>query len=172
MEGKNSKKTNQPRAILVFGVPGSGKTTFAEKFAKKFHAAFFDLGEIASECELDRKVVLMLIKQLAKTGQILVFEGGLDTEKDRIEVRNILREAGYRTNLIWIQTDITTVKQRLKLKLRSLEKAKNLYETKISGMEAPADREHPIVLSGKHTFETQLKHTVSQLAATNDIKRL
>ena len=39
----------QPRAILVFGAPGSGKTTFSEKFAKKFHSSFFDLGELEKE---------------------------------------------------------------------------------------------------------------------------
>jgi len=167
MEGKKS----QPRAILVFGVPGSGKTTFAEQFAKKFHASFFDLGEIAKECGLDRKIIVMLVKQLAKTGQILVLEGGLDSEKDRTEIRNILREAGYRTSLIWIQTDLATVKQRLKLRLRSATKAKNEYESRIDGMEAPADREQPIVLSGKHTFDTQLKHTLAQLAMPNDSKR-
>lgn len=162
----------QPRAILVFGVPSSGKTTFAEKFAKKFHASFFDLGEIAKECGLDRKIIVMLVRQLAKTGQILVLEGGLDDEHDRNEIRNILREAGYRTSLIWIQTDMTTVKQRLKMRLRSAAKAKDEYETRIANMEAPADREQPIVLSGKHTFETQLKHTLAQLALPNDPKRL
>lgn len=168
MEGNKS----QPRAILVFGVPSSGKTTFAEKFAKKFHAAFFDLGEIAAECGLGREVMVMLVKQLAKTRQILVLEGGLDNEKDRAEIRNILREAGYLTSLIWIQTDLTTVKQRMKFRLRSMAKAKDEYEKKIKGMEAPADHEQPIVLSGKHTFETQLKHTLAHLAISdNDNKR-
>ena len=167
MEGKRT----QPRAILVFGVPGSGKTTFAEKFAKRFHASFFDLGELAKECGLDRKTIVVLVKQLAKTGQILVLEGSLDTEKDRMEIRNILREAGYRTSLIWIQTDLATVKQRLKMRLRSVSKAKEVYESKIGGMEAPADYEQPIVLSGKHTFETQLKHTLAQLALPDDSKR-
>lgn len=164
MEGKKQP----PRAILVFGVPGSGKSTFAEKFAKKFHASFFDLAEIAKECGMDRKIMLVLVKQLAKTGQLLILEGGLDSEQDRIEIRNILREAGYRTTLIWIQTDMLTVKQRLKQRLRSASKAKEEYETRMSGMEAPADREQPIVLSGKHTFETQLKHTLSQLAIVPD----
>ena len=42
MEG-NKKKL---RAVLVFGAPGSGKTTFAEKFAKKFNLAYYNLDEI------------------------------------------------------------------------------------------------------------------------------
>ena len=42
MEGNKSK----PRALLIFGAPCSGKTTFAEKFAEKFGLAYYDLSEI------------------------------------------------------------------------------------------------------------------------------
>ncbi len=160
MEGNKT----QPRAILVFGAPGSGKTTFSERFAKKFHAAFFDLGELERENKLDRKTILFLLEQLAKTNVTLVIEGILDTERERTEVRNILRRSGYNPSLIWIQTDVNTIRQRLKLKNRSAVKAKQEYETRIGRMEAPSEVEAPIVLSGKHTFETQLRHVLTQLA--------
>ena len=154
----------QPRAILVFGAPGSGKTTFAERFSKKFHAAFFDLGELERENKLDRKTILFLLEQLAKTNVTLVIEGILDTERERTEVRNILRREGYNPSLVWIQTDVDTIRQRLKIKNRSATKAKQEYETRIGRMEAPSEVEAPIVLSGKHTFETQLRHVLTQLA--------
>ncbi len=160
MEGNKT----QPRAILVFGAPGSGKTTFSERFAKKFHAAFFDLGELERENKLDRKTVLFLLEQLAKTNVTLVIEGILDTERERTEVRNILRRAGYNPSLVWIQTDVNTIRQRLRIKNRSATKAKQEYETRIGRMEAPSEVEAPIVLSGKHTFETQLRHVLTQLA--------
>ena len=160
MEGNKT----QPRAILVFGAPGSGKTTFAEKFAKKFHAAFFDLGELERENKLERKTILFLLEQLTKTNVTLVIEGILDTERERTEVRNTLRRAGYNPSLVWIQTDVNTIRQRLRLKNRSAVKAKTEYETRISRMEAPSEVEAPIVLSGKHTFETQLRHVLTQLA--------
>lgn len=154
----------QPRAILVFGAPGSGKTTFAEKFSKKFHAAFFNLGELEKENKLDRKMTLFILEQLARTNVTLVLEGILDTERERTAVRNVLRRAGYNPSLVWIQTDIQTIRQRLKLKNRSASKAKQEYETRIENMEAPSEIEAPIVLSGKHTFETQLRHVLTQLA--------
>ena len=160
MEGNKT----QPRAILVFGAPGSGKTTFSERFAKKFHAAFFDLGELERENKLDRKTILFLLEQLAKTNVTLVIEGILDTERERTEVRNILRRSGYNPSLVWIQTDVNTIRQRLKLKNRSAVKAKQEYETRIGRMEAPSEVEAPIVPSGKHTFETQLRHVLTQLA--------
>ncbi|MBQ3431068.1 AAA family ATPase [Candidatus Saccharibacteria bacterium] len=154
----------QPRAILVFGAPGSGKSTFADKFSKKFHAAFFDLGEIERENELDRDTTLFLLEQLAHTKVTLVIEGVLDTERERTEIRNVLRRAGYNPSLVWIQTDVSTIRQRLKLKNRSAAKAKQEYNSRIQNMEAPSEIESPIVLSGKHTFETQLRHVLTQLA--------
>ena len=104
------------------------------------------------------------MEQLAKTNVTLVIEGILDTERERTEVRNILRRAGYSPSLVWIQTDVNTIRQRLRLKNRSAAKAKQEYETRISRMEAPSEVEAPIVLSGKHTFETQLRHVLTQLA--------
>lgn len=167
MEGnteKNDKKTGAvSRAILVFGAPCSGKTTFCEKFAKRFKAPYFDLGLLADEYHLDRKMITLLLEQIAKTGQMLVLEGGLDTEADRIELRRILRNAGYTSSLIWIQTDVGTIRSRLKSRLKSVSAAKAAYEEKLELLEAPTDFEEPIVLSGKHTFETQLRHVLSQM---------
>jgi len=166
MEGNKSitkQKPTQARAVLVFGAPCSGKTTFCEKFAKRFKAPYFDFGVLAHDYGLDRKMITLLVEQIAKTGQMLVVEGGLDTEQDRNEIRRILRNAGYVPTLVWIQTDIGTIRARLKNRLHSVTKAKAAYDEKIDLLEAPSDFESPIVLSGKHTFETQLRHVLSQM---------
>ncbi len=167
MEGSTQKRDKkggaQSRAILVFGAPCSGKTTFCEKFAKKFKAPYFDLGLLADSYNLDRGMIILLVEQIAKTGQMLVIEGGLDTENDRKEIRNVLRNAGYSSSLVWIQTDVGTIRSRLKARLKSVSAAKNVYEEKLELLEAPTDFENPIVLSGKHTFETQLRHVLSQI---------
>lgn len=163
MEGKAQRKV-QPRALLVFGAPCSGKTTFAEQFSTQFKAPFFNLSELQKESGLTREHILLIVRQIAKTGQTLIIEGGLDTEAERTEIRNILREAGYNPALIWVQADATTIRNRLRSKLRSTAKAKAEYDAKIDVMEAPSESEAPIVLSGKHTYATQLKHVLTQLA--------
>ena len=160
MEGKKS----QPRALLIFGAPCSGKTTFSEKFAAKFNLAFFDLDDLKSKYNLSRKLILMLIEQLAKTGQTIIIEGGLATEKDREEIRQLFRLAGYKPYTIWIQTDVATIRSRLKMRHKSIIKAKEAYDNAINRLEAPSDMENPIILSGKHTFETQVKHILASLA--------
>ena len=68
------------------------------------------------------------------------------------------------TNVFMLITDINTIKARLKLKFRSVSRAKEEYESRIRMMEAPDESEKPIILSGKHTFETQLSHVLSQLS--------
>ena len=161
MEGN---KKNKLRAILVFGAPGSGKTTFAEKFAEKFGLVYIDLDEIMEKYDFSHQAVLNVLEILTKTKQSLVIEGAMKTEKDRTEVRNVLRGANYTPTLVWLQTDFATIKMRLRNRHRSVKKAKEIYDAAVAEMEAPADFEKPIILSGKHTFETQTKHTLAGLA--------
>lgn len=160
MEGN---KNNKSRALLIFGAPCSGKTTFAEKFAQKFGLAYYHLDEIMEE-GFTREQVLRIIELILRTKQTILIEGGLDTENDRSEIRNLLRKHNYEPSLIWVQTDIATIRMRLKSKFRSVAKAKEFFDTNTAEMEAPTDFERPIILSGKHTFETQTKHAITGLA--------
>ena len=82
MEGNRSKL----RAVLVFGAPGSGKTTFAEKFAKKFNLAYYNLDEIREEYGFSHEAVLSILEIITKAKQSIVIEGELRTEKDRTEI--------------------------------------------------------------------------------------
>ena len=81
MEGKKKHSSNSPRAILVFGAPCSGKSTFAKQFANQFNATFYDLDALKREHSLSRALVLLLVSQIAKTGATLVLEGGNATER-------------------------------------------------------------------------------------------
>ena len=159
-EGNKAK----PRAILVFGAPCSGKTVFSEKFAEKYHLTFFNLDEIRRKNGFSRANIITILGLIAKTGQNIVIEGGIATEEERDEIRRLLREAGYNPSLVWIQTDLATIRTRLKSKYKSVAKAKEMYDKKVSGIEAPSEAETPIILSGKHTFETQSRHILAGLA--------
>lgn len=166
MEGKKSK----PRALLIFGAPCSGKTTFAEKFSKKYELAYYNFDELREQYRLTRKNILLIIELLGRTGKTIVMEGCIGTEKDRTEMRNALRAAGYDPSLIWIQTDIATIRMRMKARYKSVAKARDIYDATVEGLEAPTDVEAPIILSGKHTFETQTRHVLSALADADNKK--
>ena len=165
MEG-NKKKL---RAVLVFGAPGSGKTTFAEKFARKYNLAYYNLDEIRAEYGFTHEAVLSILEIITKAKQSIVIEGELRTEKERTEIRNILRAQGYKPTLVWVQTDFATIKMRLKSKHKTVKKAKETYDAAVAEMESPADFEKPVILSGKHTFETQTKHVLAGLAKARSI---
>ena len=170
MEGNKSKNKTKPRALLVFGAPCSGKTLFAENFANKFGIAYYNLPELEEEYGFSRDGVLVVLEQVLKTKQSIIIEGEVDTERERTEMRNLLRSYGYEPALIWVQTDMATIRLRLKKRLRSVARAKEIYENAVNGMEAPTELEKPIILSGKHTFETQTKHVVKGLAELDESK--
>lgn len=166
MESNKSK----PRALLVFGAPCSGKTTFGEKFAKRFRLAFYDLSELKEKYGFSRKIILIILEQILKTKQTIVIEGEIATEREREEIRNLIRSYGYDPFLIWIQTDVSTIRTRLKTRYKNVSRAKDVYDAAVDKLEAPADFEKPIILSGKHTFDTQARHVISGLAELNDNK--
>ena len=92
MEGnKSHSPSSGQRAILVFGAPCSGKTTFGKQFADQFNATFYDLDTLKQEHNLSRQFILILVEQIAKTGSTLVIEGGIGTERERRELTEVLR---------------------------------------------------------------------------------
>jgi predicted kinase len=138
MEGNKSKS----RALLVFGAPCSGKTTFAEKFANKFGLAFFNIDEIAVKGALSRPNVLLLLEQITKTRATVVLEGGIGTEKKRDEIREVFKNAGYEVSLIWIQTDINTLRARMKKRFKTVAEAKSAFDDAAAKLEAPTESEN------------------------------
>ena len=159
MDGKS-----KPYAILVFGAPMSGKTTFAEQFSARFNAPFLNLSELYIEHKLTRKLTIVLIQQLTKCKQTLILEGGLDTEKQRNEIKDVLTKSGYKPVLIWVQTDLNAIKHRMRHKYKKLEDAKNALAEQYKKIEAPSELEQPLVISGKHTFQTQCKNVLAGLS--------
>ncbi len=159
MNGKS-----KPYAILVFGAPMSGKTTFAEKFSERFNAPYLNLSELHEQYRVSRKVALILITQITKCKQTLIIEGAIDSERQRNEVRDLLTKAGYIPVLVWVQTDLNAIKQRMRHKYSSASEAKAVLEESYRKIEAPADYEDPIVISGKHMFQTQCRNILTGIS--------
>lgn len=166
MNGKS-----KPYAILVFGAPMSGKTTFADQFSARFNAPFLNLSELHEEHHISRKVALNLIAQISKCKQTLVIEGALDTEKHRNEIRKMLEAAGYNPVLIWVQTDLNEIKHRMRHKYAKISDAKIALANSYKRIEAPSDTEMPLVISGKHTFQTQCKNVLANLSERRNAKK-
>ena len=70
----------------MVGIPGAGKSFFAEHFGETFRAPVINLGKIQTELfgginddhreeELAEKVVQMTFTELSKTGATIVYDG-------------------------------------------------------------------------------------------------
>lgn len=151
----------KPYAVLMFGATASGKSQFAKQFAERFKCPHLDFGHHG----IGYPAAAALTEQVAATEQNIVIEGCLNAEKQRNDLRRRLKKRGYIPVLIWVQADAATIRRRLYQRYGSVEKAKTAFATCYDDMQAPADIEKPIVISGKHTFSTQLKTLLAKLSA-------
>ena len=165
MNGKS-----KPYAILVFGAPLCGKTTFARQFSERFNVPFINLLELREQFKISRKLGLVLVQEIAKCKQNIIVEGALDTERQREEMRSILKRAGYIPILVWVQTDRMAIKHRLRTKFKKPSEAKAFLDNAYKNIEAPSEAEMPLVISGKHTFRTQCSNVLAGLSERNSKK--
>lgn len=159
--------------ILLYGYPGAGKTYFARQLAEQFRAAHVysdrirnDLFESPRYDKEENDVIGQLMNYM--TGEFL--HAGLsviyDVNAMRVSQRRTLREMARKTHaepiLIWFQIDAESAYARLgsRDRRRSDDKYavptdRATFERIAGGMQNPQNEDY-IVISGKHTFDTQL----------------
>ncbi len=160
-----------PHAIVVIGIQGSGKTFFAEKFAETFKAPYIEealYNAMARDSEAAKLLFDKTLSETVKTTSTIVIESALSSKSDRSELTAKLKKAGYVPFLVWVQVDAETAMQRSR---RSLGVSENEYKQTIQRFSAPEPHEQALVISGKHTFATQVKAALRKLAAPRVDKR-
>lgn len=162
----------QPHVILMVGVPGAGKSFFAESFSQTFNAPYVSLEKIIPYTSDDAAATALMqhcINELLKTQRSIIIEGGTDTRIEREKLTRKAKLAGYETLIVWVQTDPATAKTR------SIKDAKNKvnrtlspdeYDRIVKRFTPPNTLEKPTVISGKHTYATQAKIVLKKLSAT------
>lgn len=169
---------NKPHLLITVGIPGSGKSYFAEHFAETFKAPIVSherirssVGDIDGDGILDDCVDYMLDEML-KTGRTVVYDGPSGTRAKRMDIAQKARTAGYEPLFVWVQTDEGTAKKRAG---KSSDEHKfaltnDVFDSHINRFSAPHKTEKAVVISGKHNYSSQLKivlkNLVSQAAKT------
>lgn len=160
-----SLSLSQPHAIIMVGLPGSGKTFFAKKFADTFNAPYVSHDTIQSTLHLEKeavsKVADYMISELLKTKHSIVIEGSANTRAERTELAKTLRNEGYQPLFVWVQTDSETSKAR---SLKTKQRNEQEHEQLAKRFSAPHTAEKPVVISGKHTYATQAKIILKRLS--------
>lgn len=160
-----SLSLNQPHAIVMLGIPGSGKTFFAEQFAATFGAPLVNIDDIAKHAATEKAAYSLAeqqINELLKTKHTIVIEIGSATKQSRIYLSQKLKKAGYKPLYIWVQTDVDTAYART-------AKQKNtpfdVYKAQVERFASPSSSEEALVISGKHTYATQARIVLKKLSA-------
>ncbi len=160
---------SQPHVIIMVGIPGSGKTHFAEKFAETFHAPYVDhkkiTGLTGSNADTVKALADYQLDELLKTRQPIIIEGPTDTRIARTELNKKIRAAGYEPLLVWVQTDEAAAKTRATKKAKDKTPlGEREFDQTIKHFSAPNAAEKPVVISGKHTYTSQVKAVLQRLS--------
>ena len=175
-----SLSLQRPLAIIVIGLPGSGKSYFAEQFSSMFNAPIVSFDRLHyrlfthptykfDETNIVLDVMRISIEELLKTQKVIIIDGGHNSRVARAELQAALKKSGYDSLMVWVQTDETTSKRR-SIK-RSHKDAHNRpltaeqFETLKRKMTTPNHRDNYVVISGKHLFGSQAKAVLKRLVA-------
>lgn len=159
-----SLRLSRPHAIMMVGLPGSGKSFFASQFATTFNAPYIDSLSIEShtqDAEGAGAIIALVMGEIAKTNQTFIFEGNSDSRVRRAEFAKWARQLGYQPLFIWTQVDHATSRDRTaKSKIMSQTDFEHANRT----FSPPHPDEKAIVISGKHTFASQAKVVLAHLS--------
>ena len=163
-----SQTPSAAHVVILVVIPGAGKSFFAEYFAKAFNAPLVNIHTIANTLDVDEssavKVGDMLLGELFKTGRTLVYEGPTTTKQQRKDIAKRVAGAGYQPLFVWVQTESSTAKSRVSRKTHNGKRLTGSeFEEAVKLFQAPSEKEKCLVISGKHTFSSQLRVVLKHL---------
>lgn len=191
----NKLNLNQPLAVVVVGLPGAGKTFFAERFATMFGAPVVSRDRIRwtlfanhtysdNENAMVNQVADLFINEMWRSKHTFVLDGGYDRHQTRDHLIRLAKKAGFYPLVVEIQSGEPISQDRAthrraknpddkynqSLSTTQFAKFKNDYE-------APRSGQNTVVISGTHTTQAQLRTVLQKIitlekTATTEEKRV
>jgi predicted kinase len=170
--------------IVVVGVPGVGKSFFARRFAETFSAPLVSEDKIRytlfsnhtyskNENVMVDQVARLIIDELLVNGKTFILDGGYNTRASRDNIAHLASQYGFRTLIVWVQTDEPTARRRAQN--RSLKVAGDQYKQSLTADEWDSlsraftspdienKEKNTVVISGKHTYAAQAKNVLKRI---------
>jgi predicted kinase len=166
-----SLSLTKPHLLVMVGIPGSGKSFFAEKFAETFHAPCVSKNHIMSlgitNDLVARDVSHYQISELIKTNHTIIVDCDAESRTARAELSKIGKEANYEVLFIWVQIDQQSAKVRYVKTGKKEERAElaEKFDKQMARFSAPHAAEKILVISGKHTYASQAKIVLTKLSS-------
>jgi hypothetical protein len=172
---------SKPLFIMLYGYPGAGKSYFARQLSERLQAAHVQDGRIRNELfeaprydKQENEAITHLMDYMAEqflgAGVSVIYDTNAMRSSQRRALREAARKAHVEPMIIWVQIDVESAFSRVagRDRRRTDDKyAMPLDRTtfdKITGnMQNPTRDENYIVISGKHSFKTQLNSIVKRL---------
>lgn len=174
----SASKTSAPKLFCLVGLPGSGKTFFAEQFSEEYQIPFINLnkwrflmfGEPSFSREEDAQLTRYgadILRQFFKTKQSILLEGNLYSRVDRQRYAQLACRYGYQPVVIWVQNVDSESKRRAVRLNRNQPKdfllTPEVFDDLKRRFTPPNEVEKPIAISGKHSFKMQYRSVLKRI---------
>lgn len=166
---------------MLYGYPGAGKTLFARQFADELqntihlqadklqHNLLENLPGDASSSSIPGTILKYLTNEYLNNGISVVLDASLTTKNERKLIRKIANDNKVESFIVWLQIDADSAFARVKKRDRRKIEDKyadeyipSEFQSIISSCQNP-DNEDFIVISGKHTFQSQKVSVLKKL---------
>lgn len=166
---------------MLYGYPGAGKSFFARQMCEELQAAHVQGDRIRSELfetprydKEENTVVTQLMDYMTheflNMGLSVVYDTNAMRQTQRLNLREMARRAKAQPVLIWLQIDTDTAYARVSKRDRrraddkySAPMERPMFDEIAAHMQNPGAIEDYIVISGKHTFNTQSSAVIKRL---------
>ncbi len=168
-------EATKPHLIVMVGIPSSGKSFFAEHFAETFKAPIVSFDQLRKqifsnptfskdEDEIINKVASYFLDEVLKTKKTAILESHTNLHSERMAITKNAHSAGYEPLFIWVQTEIQEAQKRAtKTCVEKPALTIDEFNKKLKQFSPPHKLEKAIVISGKHTYASQLKIVLKHL---------
>ncbi|HET8690043.1 MAG TPA: ATP-binding protein [Candidatus Saccharimonadales bacterium] len=172
----------KPLLIVMTGLPGSGKSFFADQFAETFKAPLVSADKLRQvvapnasysreENEVVYKLAIVQLAEILKAQKTVIVDGVANSRTERAELNRLAKAAGYRQLIVWVQVDEASALHR---SVQPNKRAKHydpnkttltpeLFEQFKKRFMPPLRSDDFLVISGKHTYATQAKIVLKKI---------
>ncbi|WP_152266354.1 AAA family ATPase [Agriterribacter humi] len=162
--------------IIIFGLPGSGKSYFASRFAKVINAAYINSDKVRKETfeksvysDLQKKAVydkmLEQMKLSVKQNKNVVLDATFHKENTRKTFVEEMKDKGG-ISFIEIQADENTIRERLKRPRPYSDADFEVYKI-ISQQNEPLNEPH-LILKSTDNINEMIQTATDYLKTNND----
>lgn len=153
--------------ILVFGLPGTGKTFFSDWLSTELNAIYLNTDIIRTEKgfrgKYDKKTKHLVYEILAKetekhlrAGSDVIVDGTFHKLERRKMMSEIANETGHNMYMIEIKASEETVKKRIKKKRKYSEAGYEIYKKIKEENETPDPAAHLVLWSDKESIDKMI----------------